>query len=190
MNWLALPLNLRDRIKMDNRRQMFLKEAYHKEESVRFAWHLQYSKAFAKQAAATSNKRKLEAGKMQFNTTITKRIQNLKDDLKKDRLSALTQTANDVKEDNEPVILNDMRPVSPHTRTLLYKGISAHEEGRYAYLNKRKMKSPEEKFEFPITSSIQYGWKIMDFSAPKPSTFARTCVVRDTFYRSSGIMIK
>jgi len=170
---------------------MFLKEAYHKEESVRFDWHLKYSKAFAKQAATSKNKRQLEAGKMKFNTTVTKKIKNLNGDLKKDRLSSLTEAAKEVKEEkNKPVILNDMRPVSRPTLSLLYKGISAQEEGRYAYLNKRKMKSPEEKFEFPITSSTLYGWKIMDFSAPKPSAFARTCVVRDTFYRSSGIIIK
>ena len=175
---------------MDNRRQMFLVEAFNKEEAVRFAWHLKYSKAFAKQAAASTNKKlQTEAGMMQLNSTIVKRIRNLEGEMKPECAGTSSEVARGEGGGTQPVILHDMRPVSPQSISLLYKGISAHEEGRYAYLNKRKMKSPEQKYEFPITASSLYGWKIMDFSTPKSSAFARTCIVRDTFYRSSGIII-
>ncbi len=172
---------------MDNRRQMFLVEAYDKEESVRYAWHLKYSKAFAKQAVA-KKKQKCDSSKMKVKSTISKRIQNLKNEMKQSSPEPqFIEESTD--EASQPVLPQDMRPVTPGTRSLLYNGISAHEEGRYAYLNKRNTKSPEEKYVFPMTSSSLYGWKIMDFSATRSSEYARTCVVRDTFYRPSGIII-
>ena len=86
--------------------------------------------------------------------------------------------------------LQDMRPSSPSTRALLYNGISAHGEGRFAYLKKRALLAPEEKYEFPLLSSCEYGWKILQLSKNlRPSEYGRTCIVRDTFYRNSGIIM-
>ena len=54
--------------------------------------------------------------------------------------------------------MNVMRPVSSETRSELYQGFSREETGRYKYLILRKRKSPEDKYNYPITSSWQYGW--------------------------------
>ena len=34
------------------------------------------------------------------------------------------------------------------------------EKGRYQYLKDRKQHIPEQKFTYPITSSMEYGWKV------------------------------
>lgn len=88
-------------------------------------------------------------------------------------------------------ILSDMRPASVNTKSLLYNGISAHGEGRYAYLKKRSHLPPETKYEFPVLSSNLHGWKIMEYtgSEPQHSPYGRTCIIRDTFYRNSGITL-
>ena len=79
-----------------------------------------------------------------------------------------------------------MRPPSPSAQSVLYNGISAHGEGRYAYLKKRKTLTPVQKYEFPLLSSYQYGWKIMEYANPKPSPHARV-YIDSLFYRKRGI---
>ena len=86
--------------------------------------------------------------------------------------------------------------------------------GRYDYLQSRKSKAPFEKFNDQACSSWDYGWDItsfqnkfkeliemtfkafqgvkitltlVDFNLNKPSTYARTPIVNDTFYRRNGI---
>lgn len=85
-------------------------------------------------------------------------------------------------------LLVEMRTVTPHIREQLYKGFSKEGTGRYAYLQTRKIKKPEDKYDFPITSSWEYGWKLDDvvkeFRAP---AFGRSRIVKDSFYRTNGI---
>ena len=187
---------------MDTQMQNFWIESIKKEAALRFAWQLKYSKAFAKQAAM--RKKTQDAKKDQINSkNISQHIQKMENDLKKKDSSPLPPPEKDEKkeeiveqepkENNEvletdPLIYKDMRPPSDKTRVQLYNGISHHGEGRYAYLKKRYTKSPEEKFVFPILSSNVYGWKIQDLGMPKCSPHARTRIVRDTFYRHSGII--
>lgn len=181
---------------MDSRLQNFWVESINKEESVRFTWHLKYSKKFAKEAAASSNKKQAgpAVAKMKLNSSLSKRIEKMEKE--KELLSPGTQTGStdkkattDDSQSPPAVIMRDMRPPSSKTRSLLYNGLGAHGEGRYAYLSKRKFKSPVEKYEFPVLSSCLYGWKIMEHGVPKSSPFGRTFVIKDTFYRPSGIII-
>ena len=84
--------------------------------------------------------------------------------------------------------LPDMCPPSANTRALLYTRISAHGEGRRAYLARRKNLRPDEKYNFPMMTSSNYGWKVLDNSDLKKSHQARTGIIRDSFYRPSGVM--
>lgn len=180
---------------MDTQLQNFWVESINKEASLRFAWHLRYSKKFAKdavhsEAAANRPRRKKEA----INSNVSERIRQLEGGRPQRRRQSTTSSAKTGKDprlvqSDGAVSMKDMRPASTNTRSLLYNGISAHGEGRYAYLKKRRSLVPERKYEFPILSSCQYGWKIMDFANPKPSAHARTCVIRDSFYRNSGIIL-
>ena len=189
---------------MDTQLQNFWIESINKEASLRFAWHLKYSKEFArgavkKQSLEAAPKPPKKAG-LTFNTAVTDRIKKIESEQKRHKtlpvklsMSAEQHTKADkqdrLSKSDGAVSLKDMRPPSQNTRSMLYNGISAHGEGRYAYLKKRKHKTPEDKYEFPILSSTQYGWKIMKYANPKPSAYARTCVIKDSFYRNSGIIL-
>ncbi len=174
--------------------QNFWVESVNKEASLRFVWHLKYSKKFAKGAAKRSVPSTKGTPTLVFKSSVSDKmkIENSKKCKTAPCFNSLAKTPDHdqlSKSDGAITKMRDMRPSSQNTHTLLYNGISAHEEGRFAYLKKRKEKSPEEKYEFPILSSCQYGWKIMKYANPKPSQHARTCVIKDSFYRSSGIIL-
>ncbi|XP_066526265.1 protein SPMIP1 [Hoplias malabaricus] len=81
-----------------------------------------------------------------------------------------------------------MRPVSPPTKETLYHGFSKEGKGRRAYLERRVHKQPEEKFDYPILTSWEYGWRLGDYELNYRSpTYGRSEVVRSNFYARNGI---
>uniref|UniRef100_UPI00359017A3 protein SPMIP1 n=1 Tax=Myxine glutinosa TaxID=7769 RepID=UPI00359017A3 len=79
----------------------------------------------------------------------------------------------------------EMRPITPETQMLLFrKGV----HGRENYLKKRLEKSPEQKFDFPMLSSWEYGWKqddvLKEYRSP---AHGRSCVIHKSFFRKNGI---
>lgn len=178
---------------MDTQLQNFWIESIDKEASLRFAWHLKYSKQFAKKVVEQRQQGK-RAG-LVLSNAVTERIKKIESESKPDRPttvggkpSSQQPSRSQSTKSDRVTVMRDMRPPSQSTRSMLYSGISAHGEGRYAYLKKRKLLTPEQKYEFPILSSCSYGWKITELTNPKPSHYARTCVIKDSFYRNSGIM--
>ena len=182
---------------MDTRLQNFWIESINKEQAIRFAWHLRYSKEFAKKAAKEVSQRQKQGvthhtQKTNMNSDATKQTTKLEDE--KEKLPTLDKDSKNYEEHRKKLFIygdvkyQDMRPPSVETRMLLYEGISHHGEGRYAYLKKRNQKSPKEKYHFPLLSSCQYGWNIKDYNMQK-SPFARTSVIRDTFYSHSGVIV-
>lgn len=173
--------------------QNFWIESIKKEASLRLAWQLKYSKAFARQALKKKAANDKKVMILDAHANIKKNIQKIeKSAEKKDQDSGSpseTKKESEALEEDEEDLLNfrEMRSPSPKTRSQLYEGISHHGEGRYAYLKARNKKSPEQKYVFPVRSSNVYGWKIHDRGMPK-SDYARTRVIRDTFYRYSGII--
>ena len=195
---------------MDTQLQNFWKESINKEAALRFSWHLRYSRQFSKsenratKSADAIQSRKPDKKKkptrhssVPNGNAVAERIRRLENE--KQRRDAKEGGRNRTTVNNDPrltqsdgarpISLKDMRPPTAFTRQLLYNGISAHGEGRYAYLRKRKTLTPEEKYDFPILSSCQYGWKIRDFGRAKSSPHARVCVIKDSFYRNSGIIL-
>ncbi|XP_073773228.1 protein SPMIP1 isoform X2 [Danio rerio] len=80
-----------------------------------------------------------------------------------------------------------MRPVSPQTSGALYQGISTEGKGRLLYLRKRAQKGPEEKFDYPILSSWEYGWRLGDFETDcRTPANGRSGVVKSAFYARNG----
>ena len=195
---------------MDTQLQNFWKESINKEAALRFSWHLRYSRQFSKETRAAATKsasdNKTSDGKKKAaarhssvpnGNTVAERIRRLESskqrrDAKKTRgkkVGNVVQSDPRLAQSDGALSLRDMRPPSAGTRQLLYNGISAHGDGRYAYLKKRKTLTPEEKYDFPMLSSCQYGWKIRDFEQAKSSPHARVCVIKDSFYRNSGIIL-
>ncbi|KAJ0002539.1 hypothetical protein NQD34_007688 [Periophthalmus magnuspinnatus] len=81
-----------------------------------------------------------------------------------------------------------MRPASPQTRQSLYQGSSHQGRGRSQYLRSRGLMLPEQKFDFPLVSSWEYGWRLGDFTLDyKTPTRARSSVVKSTFYARNGV---
>ena len=186
---------------MDTQLQNFWKESIGKEAALRFSWHLRYSKDKRASKSATPSKVVAAAAKYSRHSSVpngkavAERIQRLESEKRRrDATNAAVDTAAATKSEHSRPIksalsLKDMRPPTACTRQLLYNGISAHGEGRCAYLRKRRTLTPEEKYEFPILSSCQYGWKIRDFGQTRSSPHARVCVIKDSFYRNSGIIL-
>ncbi|XP_047439565.1 uncharacterized protein LOC125007043 [Mugil cephalus] len=80
-----------------------------------------------------------------------------------------------------------MRPVSPQTRRALYQD-SHHGKGRSLYLRRRGHIRPEEKFDFPLLSSWEYGWRLGDYTLDyRTPSSARSSVVKNTFYTRNGV---
>ncbi|XP_064160252.1 protein SPMIP1 [Anguilla rostrata] len=81
-----------------------------------------------------------------------------------------------------------MRPVSPQTKETLYQGFSKEGKGRHLYLRRRVQKGPEDKFDFPLLSSWEYGWRLGDYDRDYRSPAnGRSGIVRNTFYARNGI---
>ncbi|XP_032996891.1 protein ATP6V1FNB [Lacerta agilis] len=84
--------------------------------------------------------------------------------------------------------LPEMRVPTPQTTQLLYQGFSHEGKGRHHYLKQRKMKSPEEKFCYPVLSSWEYGWRLGDVVKDmRTPIHGKSRIVKDTFYFKNGI---
>ena len=169
-------------LNMDTQRQNFWKESIHKEATVRLGWHMKYSKEFSRSSYVPKPRKE----GMTLSMKSVPKADEVQLDAKK---KATKQKFEDAAKKNPDALLVEMRPVSCGTRSLLYKGFSALGEGRYQYLQKRKLKRPEDKYEFPITSAWEIGWKIDEIMKDnlKPAQHGRTHEIQDSFYRRNGI---
>jgi hypothetical protein len=85
-------------------------------------------------------------------------------------------------------LLSEMKPPSENLTKLLFDGFSKEEKGRYQYLKARKSDNPEDKFEYPLLSSFEYGWKLKEVAPTyKTPAHGRTKIVEDTFHRRNGV---
>jgi hypothetical protein len=174
-------------LNMDTQRQNFWKESIRKEAMVRLAWQTQYSKEFAR----TGGFGKSRAKKVSIDVEPVMRNLQEKLEIKLNELpdAEMETQAETTKPTSQPkTYLKEMRPASKRTVKVLYEGFSADGGGRYAYLEKRKTIIPERKYEFPITSSFEYGWKSKDaMKGMKPAQYSRSSTIKEEFYRPNGI---
>ncbi|KAK7102064.1 protein SPMIP1-like [Littorina saxatilis] len=173
--------------------QEFMKESFEKESSQRLAW-------FNKRRSQTVNRpRQLEVFRKKI-TEGSKPSEALLEKLpaigKEARHARVKADWNDPLLENRPQapleIESEMRPPSGKTRDTLYDGFTKEGKGRYQYLRRRYDTIPEQKFEFPILSSWDYGWRLGDVIKKediKKPPFGRTRIVNDTFYNRNGIGI-
>ena len=89
---------------------------------------------------------------------------------------------------NDKDLLSDMKPPSEQVKNLLFDGFTKEEKGRYQYLKARKADDPESKYEYPLLSSFEYGWKLNEVSTQyKTPANGRTKIVEESFYRRNGV---
>jgi len=192
----------------DLSRQRYLVESYNKERDTRLRWYFNTYKA--KQADTQANKqyevmlRKLQAACPKP----TEELRQLK--MKKEsqrnleefdgnhtvKLPMITDSSgSDPCERSErdsltsrPLLSRDMKPVDETTLARIYEGSSREGKGRYGYLRTRHSLRPELKYEYPIVSSWEYGWRLDDVirvDDMKNPEFGRSRIVADTFYRNN-----
>ena len=101
---------------------------------------------------------------------------------------AMNELAEQLKATNQD-LSRDMRTPDEATKKILYDGFTKEEKGRYLYLKTRKSANPEDKYEHPVVSSFEYGWKLNEV-APKYKTpeNGRSKIVEESFYRRNGVL--
>lgn len=83
-----------------------------------------------------------------------------------------------------------MFPVNSKVRDKLYDGITKEEKGRYQYLKERIQTIPEKRYQFPLCSSWDYGWRMEDYipkDTIKNAEYGRRAIVESDFFTRNGI---
>lgn len=142
-------------LNMDTLRQNFWKEEYLREKMFRCEWHRKYgSTVKAKQKAKAAARLPLALPTLHPKAPLS---------------PPPAPKAVPSKTPGPPLetpIQSEMYPVLPATRALLYEGISHDFQGRYRYLNTRKLDVPETRYLFPITTNFIYGWQLGEPQPP------------------------
>ncbi|XP_022437235.1 protein ATP6V1FNB [Delphinapterus leucas] len=160
-------------LNMDTVRQNFWKEQYLREKVLRYEWHHKYgSMAKAKQKAKTAAHVPLKLPTLPPKAPLSP-LPAPKAVPSKAPSPAL-----------EAPIQPEMYPVLPATRALLYEGISHDFQGRYRYLNTRKLDMPERRYLFPITTNFTYGWQLGP-PVKQELVSCKTCRI-ESFFRKNG----
>merc|ERR1712062_308673 len=177
--------NMSRELNMDTKRLNFWKESIEKEAMARVL------------ARNSRDKKGLTAEKMieQRKLNGESRISRAKKMVPKVNLEPLSFPPVTPQEECQPreaiELVDIMKPVSANTKNRIMVGLSKEGGGRSDYLRARKELAPSDKFNFQACSSWDYGWSIQQFQHNyKPSKFARTPIVSDTFYRRNGVSHK
>ncbi|XP_025721342.1 protein SPMIP1 [Callorhinus ursinus] len=160
-------------LNMDTLRQNFWKEEYLREKTLRCEWHRKYgSMVKAKQKAKAAARLPLKLPSLHPKAPL----------LPPPAPKAVPTEAPSPAP--ETPIQSEMHPVPPATQALLYEGISHDFQGRYRYLNTRKLDMPEMRYLFPITTSFAYGWQL---GPPvKQELVSRKMCRTESFFRKNG----
>ncbi|XP_069101138.1 protein SPMIP1-like [Argopecten irradians] len=172
--------------------QKFLEESYNKERDARLGWYIKKtdkSSSMAESKQSEVARRKIQNAPKPAEDLLTK----LPEDRTPQRFNKKKSNFQDVPfmEKNSGEMLNvAMLPVIASVKNKLYDGFTKEGKGRYQYLCDRYKDSPEDKFQFPLLSSWEYGWRLADVvkkNEIKKPAFGRTRIVSDTFYTRTGI---
>lgn len=176
-------------VPLDTGFQKFLEESYNKERDTRLNWHRK-SKEEAKIESTQFAvfKKKIEDACPKPSDAFIG-LEDVKPKSFHKRKSGSITAISPVSSQGSKLNF-DMKPAESKVKIKLYDGFSKEGKGRYQYLLERYNKKPESKFQFPVLSSWDYGWKIGHLTSRgnvQKSQYARTRIVADTFYTRNGI---
>lgn len=161
-------------LNIDTLRQNFWKEEYLREKMLRCEWYRKYgSMVKAKQKAKAAARLPLKLPTLHPKAPLSPPPAPK---------SAPSKAPSPVP---EAPFQSEMYPVPPVTRALLYEGISHDFQGRYRYLNTRKLDMPETRYLFPVTTSFTYGWQLGEPNLLE-ITSKSTCHVLGSGHPSEG----
>lgn len=181
--------------------QRFLEESYNKEMEKRLHWFFNSMKnddTAAKQSRQMDVfRRRIEANCPRPNDEILQLMeQQEKNQANKENIKGSAAQCVDGAVTLPPLsreqIQVDMKPVdhSQKKRLGLYSGTSREGKGRHRYLHSRYVQLPEQRYNFPVTTSWDYGWGLTEFGR-KDDAFqplhGRTRLVQETFYDRNGV---
>lgn len=78
-----------------------------------------------------------------------------------------------------------MYPVELPVRKLIFDGFSKEGKGRHQYLQNRREVIPERKYQFPLCSSWDYGWRLEEHTpkhAVEKPIYGRRAIVESDFF--------
>jgi hypothetical protein len=82
------------------------------------------------------------------------------------------------------------QPATDQVKSLLSTGLSHDTNGRVDYLQERYKIKPEDKYKFPISTSMSYGWRFKDrenLLVQKTSTNFLNREIEESFFRHNGV---
>lgn len=175
---------------MTTERQEFFKEAYRRERVLTFAWHDRYKGKTT--ASSSSSSTTSTASQGTPTTTLQRRLSLPQLPVYASPSSAsagIRPATMAVEMVSTSSSFTATRPIPAEDKALLYTGVSSTGDGRAAYLRQRRLSSPEERYVYPQTASQAMTWQFAPGVLPPPtaSPFGLRPVVRDTFYRKSGV---
>ncbi|CAH8566292.1 Protein atp6v1fnb [Schistosoma haematobium] len=186
----------------DTRSQKVLEELYEKETISQLNWFLKCQEAKKLDDSISLTTSSMMDRSVPNMSTILSKL-NIKDNEEDHMKESNEIVSNDDDNNNNKVIEEenkqeltigpDMFKPSPEVLKLLYEGISKEGKGRNLYLHDRYKLNLEDKFQFPVLSSMEYGWGHADLiskSTAQSRKFGRQCVIEDSFYRRTGIPFK
>jgi len=92
------------------------------------------------------------------------------------------------KDENLNIIPGDCYPINSEMNQMLYRNRNAN---RKEYLRERGKQLPEERYKFPMSSSMEYGWRIGTANKPNEINaspqFGVKNAIMGTLYRNNGI---
>lgn len=164
---------------IDTRTQDAWKELIHKEAATRISWHKTYQQQ-------THEDEWFKQGF--YRQALSKPLGRSILPVTTPKPSIPTRVTVEKPKENINETLEDMHPVKREHLNVLFDGFSKEEKGRYKYLNLRKEIPLENRYQFPVSNSMTYGWKLGEtgqkFQAP---TYARGKIVEESFYRRNGV---
>ena len=177
--------------------QKFLEETYDKERDARLSWYREKSKLGTDKDTGSKQfevfKKKIEAACPKPTESLLQ-LRHTKPKNYNRRRANYDGNLEELKKNLKPVdksLLINMYPAPERQKTLLYDGFTKEGKGRHQYLQSRyRSDIPETKYQFPLISSWEYGWRLNDVTDKnligKPPN-GRTRIVADTFYTRTGI---
>ncbi|CAL8076793.1 unnamed protein product [Calicophoron daubneyi] len=179
----------------DTRGQRVLEELYEKENVAQLQWFLKHWKAKKDNPGKPlSPAAIIETPVPPINEVLPHNLLQKINESKQKTAQKLAETSVNEKpeslkgQDKESTC--DMYPPDPQTLRLLFDGISKEGKGRVQYLRERNKLNVEQKFQYPIASSMIYGWgntALLTNSGPQQNRHGRERVIEESFYRRTGI---
>ncbi|KAF7236441.1 hypothetical protein EG68_11063 [Paragonimus skrjabini miyazakii] len=185
----------------DTRGQRALEELYEKELKTQIKWFLRNIKS------KQDNPGKILSANEIMNTPLPTAAEVLPKHLLEPISSPTTDLMDSVKkeqvtitplisEETDSKVPMDMCPAEPKVVHLLYDGISKEGKGRANYLKERNKTDVEDKYLYPVLSSMEYGWsqgrliKEGAAAAQNNKRHGRVRIIEESFYRRNGIPIQ